>query len=107
MALLSMTNNIVIPVFRIFQFLVQLREMWDSGNDAKVLSRFSLRLLVIVSTAVSIRWTMRLGKPYQPRWGCSRGAPLWYRYVWGMFPINDFVQGIGYAGLLTACTYAS
>lgn len=106
MALISMSNTVVAPLFVVLQFHAQFQELQRQSGHPGALSLTSLAVHVPVMATVARRMFVRLGKP---EW--SAGDPrlpflTWAReslqlwYAWGMVAINYAVCALGCLVLL-------
>jgi hypothetical protein len=107
MALITMTNVVVAPVFLLLQFYAQYREHRRQSGHARTLSLLSLSMQVPVVAILAIRLFIRLGMPpWVPRQNYGPYLALWVWdslrafYTWGMLAINYAVCVVGYVFLL-------
>lgn len=110
MALISMANYVIAPVFVVAQFHVRYRELRRSGREAGAVSLLSLCLQALVLMSVSFRWFVRFGQAVWDEGDVDRmpllvrlweAATFWYH--WGSLAIHYAVCAIGYTFLL--CCY--
>jgi hypothetical protein len=108
MALITMTNVAVAPVFLLLQFYAQYREYCRQSGHAGALSLLSLSIQVFVLAILAIRLFIRLGTPpWVPRQNYGTYFALWVwdslraLYTWGMLAINYTVCVIGSIFLLS------
>jgi hypothetical protein len=108
MALITMTNVVVAPVFLLLQFYAQYREHRRQSGHAGALSLLSLSMQVFVMATLAIRLFIRLGTPpWVPRQNYGPYLALWVWdslrafYTWGMSAINYTVCAVGSIFLLS------
>jgi hypothetical protein len=102
MALITMTNMAVAPIFVLLQFYTQFREYRRQSGNPGALSMLSLAFQAPVISILAIRWFIRLGVlPWVPRHTYGPYFALWVwdsvraLYAWGMLAINFAVYVAG------------
>jgi hypothetical protein len=107
MALITMTNVVVAPLFLLLQFYAQYRECRRQSGHAGAFSLLSLSMQVFVMAILAIRLFIRLGTPPRvPRQNYGPYFALWVWdslrafYTWGMLATNYTVCVVSYVFLL-------
>jgi ABC-type dipeptide/oligopeptide/nickel transport system permease component len=80
MALITMTNVVVAPLFLLLQFYAQYRECRRQSGHAGAFSLLSLSMQVFVMAILAIRLFIRLGTP--PRVPRQNYGPYFALWVW-------------------------